>query len=71
MNAGVLVIVLLFTAAGGMMGWHAQRVKSAHGDVRVGKNRVSGGRQTRLKSGLVVLGLAVAAILVMAAALHL
>jgi hypothetical protein len=64
MNAGVLIVMVGFLAAGCMIGWHAQRVRSAHGDIKVGKNRVSGGRAQRARSGLVVTALAILALLV-------
>jgi hypothetical protein len=70
MTPGVLIIVIVFLAVGCMLGWHAQRTKSAHSDVKVGKGRVSGGRQTRMRSGLYVLTLVVIAVLVMSALVH-
>jgi hypothetical protein len=67
MNAGVLIVVVGFLAAGCMIGWHAQRVRSAHGDIKVGKGRVTGGRATRARSGLVVVTLALLALVVVSA----
>lgn len=67
MTSGVVIIVIVFLAVGSMVGWHAQRAKMAHGDIKVGKGRVSGGRQTRMRSGLFVLGFLVLAVLVMSA----
>ena len=67
MTAGVVLIVIVFLAVGCMAGWHAQRAKMAHGDIKVGKGRVTGGRQTRMKSGLYVIVLLVIAILVISA----
>ena len=67
MTAGVVLIVIVFLAVGCLAGWHAQRAKMAHGDIKVGKGRVSGGRQTRMKSGLYVIVLLVIAILVISA----
>ena len=67
MTPGVILIVIVFLAVGCMAGWHAQRAKMAHGDIKVGKGRVSGGRSTRMRSGLIVLLLIAIAILVMSA----
>jgi hypothetical protein len=67
MNPGVLIIVILFLAVGCVLGWHAQRAHSAHGDVRVTKRRLPGFRKTRMRSGLWVLTIAVLIVLVMSA----
>jgi hypothetical protein len=67
MKPGVLVIVIAFLAVGCMLGWHAQRARSAHGDVKVAKNRLSGGRQLRIRAGLWVVGIVVLAVLVLSA----
>jgi divalent metal cation (Fe/Co/Zn/Cd) transporter len=67
MEPGVFIIVILFLAVGCMLGWHAQRAHSAHGDVRTTKNRLPGFRKTRMRSGIWVLGIAVLAILIMTA----
>jgi hypothetical protein len=70
MNPGVLIIVIGFLAVGCMLGWHAQRARSAHGDVRVTKNRLPGFRKTRMRSGLYVLTLLVLSVLIMSALVH-
>jgi hypothetical protein len=67
MNPGALILVIVFLAVGCMLGWHAQRAKSAHGDVRVTKNRLPGFRKTRMRSGLYVLTLVIIALLVISA----
>jgi hypothetical protein len=67
MNPGALILVIVFLAVGCMLGWHAQRAKSAHGDVRVTKNRLPGFRRTRMRSGLYVLTLVIIALLVISA----
>ncbi|MGH3275228.1 MAG: hypothetical protein ACRDNZ_13005 [Streptosporangiaceae bacterium] len=54
MKPGVLIIVVAFLTVGCMLGWHAQRAKSAHGDVRATKGKLPGFRKTRLRSGLYV-----------------
>jgi hypothetical protein len=65
MKPGVLIIVVGFLAVGCMLGWHAQRARSAHGDVKVTKGRLPGFRKTRMRSGLYVLTLVVIAVLIM------
>jgi hypothetical protein len=67
MSSGVVLIVIVFLAVGCMAGWHAQRAKMAHGDIKVGKGRVSGGRSTRMRSGLFVIVLIGVAVLVISA----
>ncbi len=42
MSSGVVLIVIVFLAVGCMAGWHAQRAKMAHGDIKVGKGRALG-----------------------------
>ena len=67
MSSGVVLIVIVFLAVGCMAGWHAQRAQMAHGDIKVGKGRVSGGRSTRMRSGLFVIVLIGIAVLVISA----
>jgi heme/copper-type cytochrome/quinol oxidase subunit 2 len=59
---GVLIIVLVI---GTLFGWHANRARAAHGDVKVTKRRIGGYRRTRLRSGLVALALAVILVVMM------
>jgi hypothetical protein len=67
MNPGVLIILVAFLAVGCMLGWHAQRAKSAHGDVQSTKGRLPGFRKTRIRSGLYVFILIAIAVLIMSA----
>jgi hypothetical protein len=67
MNPGVLLIVIAFLAVGCMLGWHAQRARSAHGDVRTTKGRLPGFRKTRMRSGLYIVVLVGITLLVMSA----
>ena len=67
MNPGALVLVVAFLAVGCMLGWHAQRAKSAHGDVRSTKGRLPGFRKTRIRSGLYVFVIVAIAVLIMSA----
>lgn len=65
MKPAVAFIVIIFLAMGCFLGWHAQRARSAHGDVKVTKGRLPGFRRTRLRSGLWVIGLVVVTVLVL------
>jgi hypothetical protein len=68
MTPGVLIIVILFMAVGCLLGWHAQRARAAHDDVRSTKrNRLPGFRKTRMQSSLWVLGIVVLVILAISA----
>jgi hypothetical protein len=67
MNAAVLIIVVAFTAAGCLLGWHAQRARTAHGDVKTTKGRLPGFRKTRMRSGLYMFVVVAIALLVMSA----
>lgn len=61
---GIAAIVLL---VGCFLGWHANRAHAAHGDIKTTHNRISGYRKTRLRSGLIMLGLVVAALFIVSA----
>jgi hypothetical protein len=58
-GSGVAVIVL---ALGCFLGWHANRARAAHGDIKTTHNRISGYRRTRLRSGLIALALVLIAV---------
>jgi hypothetical protein len=57
-------LVIIFLVVGCVLGWHANRARAAHGDVKATKGRLPGFRRTRQRSGLIAL--AVAAIVVVA-----
>ena len=61
---GVAAIVLV---VGCFLGWHANRARAAHGDIKTTHNRISGYRKTRLRSGLITLGLVFIALLMVSA----
>jgi divalent metal cation (Fe/Co/Zn/Cd) transporter len=61
---GIAAVVL---AVGCFLGWHANRAHAAHGDIKVTHRRISGYRKTRLRSGLIMLGLVLIALLVVSA----
>src|SRR5450755_537685 len=58
-------LVIIFLVAGCVLGWHAQRARSSHGDVRATRSRLPGFRRTRMRSGLWVLAVAVILLLVL------
>lgn len=63
MTAVVVGVVVVFLIVGSVVGWHGQKVVSAHSDVKVGKARARNGRKTRFKSGLWVLGFGIVLVL--------
>jgi hypothetical protein len=64
MSPVVFGLVIIFLAAGCMLGWHANRARSAHGDLRATRGRLPGFRRTRLRSGFFVLAVALIVLLV-------
>jgi hypothetical protein len=58
---GIAVIVL---TVGCFLGWHASRAHAAHGDIRTVRRRIPGYRKTRLRSGLIAIGLVVASLMI-------
>jgi hypothetical protein len=64
MTPAVIILIIFFLAAGLTFGWHGQKSVAAHADVKVGHQRVKGGRRTRWRSGVVAL--AVGAVLLIA-----
>ncbi len=55
MTTAAIGVVVIFLVVGTVVGWHSQKSYAAHGDVKVAKNRLRGGRKTRWRSGLLVL----------------
>ena len=64
MTPAVIIIVIVFLAAGLALGWHGQKAVQGHADVKVGHARVKGGRRVRWRSGLVAI--AIGAVLLIA-----
>ncbi len=54
MTPAAIGVVVIFLAAGLLLGWHSQKSAAAHSDVKVAKNRLRGGRKTRWRSGVLV-----------------
>jgi divalent metal cation (Fe/Co/Zn/Cd) transporter len=65
--AVVFFIALVVLVVGCLLGWHANRAYFANGDVKTTHGRISGYRKTRLRSGLIALGILLVALLVASA----
>jgi hypothetical protein len=52
MTTAAIGAVAVFLVVGTALGWHGQKSYAAHGDVKVAKTRLRGGRKTRLRSGI-------------------
>lgn len=52
MSATAIGAIAIFLVIGTAFGWHWQKSYAAHGDVKVAKTRLRGGRKTRLRSGV-------------------
>lgn len=59
MNPAGILVVFLFLFAGLALGWFAQRAYIAHNDIRVGHQRVRGGRRTRWRAGVIAAGIGI------------
>ncbi|MGO8885750.1 MAG: hypothetical protein ACLPUO_06200 [Streptosporangiaceae bacterium] len=70
MSAGAVLVVMVFLAVGCVLGWHANRTRAAHGDVRTTKNRLPGFRRTRMRSGSISLVIVIIMVLALSAMLH-
>jgi divalent metal cation (Fe/Co/Zn/Cd) transporter len=62
--AVVLFVALVVLVVGCFLGWHANRAYFANGDVKTMHGRISGYRRTRLRSGLIAAGIALAVLLI-------
>jgi hypothetical protein len=60
-------IALVVLVVGCLLGWHANRAYFANGDVKTTHGRISGYRKTRLRSGLIALGILLVALLIASA----
>jgi len=67
MGSAAFGIALVVLVVGCILGWHANRAHAAHGDIKTTHNRISGYRKTRLRSGLIAIGLVIATVLVISA----
>jgi len=67
MGSAALGIAAIVLVVGCFLGWHANRASAAHGDIKTTHKRISGYRKTRLRSGLITLGLVAVAVLIVSA----
>ena len=63
MTPAAIGIVIVFLIVGSVAGWHGQKTVAAHGDVKVAKTRLRGGRKTRWRSGVWVAALSLVILL--------
>jgi hypothetical protein len=70
MGTAALGITAVVLVVGSVLGWHANRANAANSDIKTTHTRISGYRKTRLRSGLIMLGLVVVAVLVASALFH-
>jgi hypothetical protein len=63
MSATVSTTVVIFLVIGCALGWYSQKMYMAHGDVKVAKTRLSGGRRTRMRAGILAVALAIVIVL--------
>jgi predicted RND superfamily exporter protein len=68
--AVAFLIALVVLVVGCVLGWHANRAFFANGDVKTAHGRISGYRRTRLRSGLIVVGVVVVVLLIAVALMH-
>ena len=66
MTALAIGAIAFFLVVGTGLGWHWQKSFAAHGDVKVAKNRLRGGRKTRLRSGIYAILIAIGIVLAFA-----
>jgi len=70
MSPTAIGLVIIFLVVGCLLGWYSQKTTAAHGDVKVAKTRLAGGRRTRWRSGVLVLIVGVVVILAVKDVLH-
>ncbi len=63
MSPTVTTTVVIFLVIGCGLGWYSQKMYTAHGDVKVAKTRLSGGRRTRWRAGIFAVALAIVIVL--------
>ncbi|HEY7012178.1 MAG TPA: hypothetical protein VH480_05460 [Streptosporangiaceae bacterium] len=70
MGSAILLVILIVVVVGGLLGWHANRLYAAHGDIKTNHGRISNFRKTRWRSGLISGVLLIAAIVLISAIVH-
>ena len=63
MSAAAIGVIAIFLVVGTALGWHSKKSYAAHGDVKVAKTRLRGGRKTRLRSAVFALLIGVGVLL--------
>jgi hypothetical protein len=71
MTTAAIGVVAVFLVVGTALGWHGQKSYAAHGDVKVAKTRLRGGRKTRLRSGIFAVLISIGLVLAFADILRL
>jgi hypothetical protein len=70
MSPTAIGLIIIFLVVGCLVGWYGQKTSAAHGDVKVAKTRLAGGRKTRWRSGVFVIVLGVVVLLAVKDVLH-
>lgn len=70
MSPTAIGLIIIFLVVGCVVGWFSQKTSAAHADVKVAKTRLSGGRRTRWRSGLLVLVVGIVVILAVKDFIH-
>jgi ABC-type Fe3+ transport system permease subunit len=70
MSPAAIGLIIIFLVVGCVVGWYSQKTTAAHGDVKVAKNRLAGGRRTRWRSGIVVVIVGLVVLLAVRDVLH-
>jgi hypothetical protein len=70
MTPAAIAVVIVFLVVGVSLGWFSQKTYAAHGDIKVAKNRMRGGRRTRWRSAVWATVIAIATILAFTGVIH-
>jgi hypothetical protein len=70
MSPTAIGLIIIFLVVGCVVGWFSQKTTAAHADVKVAKTRLSGGRRTRWRSGILVLVVGIMVILAVKDFIH-
>jgi hypothetical protein len=70
MTSAAYELVVIFLAAGFVVGWYANRAYAAHSGVKSAKQRLPGMRRTRHQNGIVAFLLAAGIVMAIVVLLH-